>query len=116
MNPFMQKFLIYPIAVLSALILVTLLYAVLGKRYTDKIVATNIIGSLCINIIVLLAYFMENKGIALSRETILAGVWNYNYFGDARTVDTHVKKLRSKMGEKGNLIKTVWGLGYKFEA
>ena len=62
----------------------------------------------------LLAYFMENKGIALSRETILAGVWNYNYFGDARTVDTHVKKLRSKMGEKGALIRTIWGMGYKF--
>ena len=64
----------------------------------------------------LLAYFLENQGIALSRETILNHVWNYDYYGDARTIDTHVKKLRSKMGEKGNLIKTVWGLGYKFEA
>lgn len=64
----------------------------------------------------LLAYFMENQGIALSRETILNHVWNYDYYGDARTIDTHVKKLRSKMGEKGSLIKTVWGLGYKFEA
>ena len=63
----------------------------------------------------LLAYFMENKGIALSREKILNNVWNYDYFGDARTIDTHVKKLRSKMGEKGDLIKTIWGLGYKFE-
>ena len=63
----------------------------------------------------LLAYFMENKGIALSREKILNGVWNYDYFGDARTIDTHVKKLRSKMGEKGDLIKTIWGMGYKFE-
>ncbi len=63
----------------------------------------------------LLAYFMENKGIALSREKILNHVWNYDYFGDARTIDTHVKKLRSKMGEKGNLIKTIWGMGYKFE-
>lgn len=63
----------------------------------------------------LLAYFLENQGIALSRETILNHVWNYDYYGDARTIDTHVKKLRSKMGEKGNLIKTVWGLGYKFE-
>jgi DNA-binding response OmpR family regulator len=63
----------------------------------------------------LLTYFMENKGIALSREKILNGVWNYDYFGDARTIDTHVKKLRSKMGEKGNeYIKTIWGLGYKF--
>ena len=63
----------------------------------------------------LLMYFMENKGIALSREKILNNVWNYDYFGDARTIDTHVKKLRSKLGEKGELIKTVWGLGYKFE-
>ena len=64
----------------------------------------------------LLTYFMENKGIALSREKILNSVWNYDYFGDARTIDTHVKKLRSKIGEKGECIKTVWGLGYKFEA
>lgn len=63
----------------------------------------------------LLAYFMENKGIALSREKILNHVWNYDYFGDARTIDTHVKKLRSKMGVKGDLIKTIWGMGYKFE-
>lgn len=63
----------------------------------------------------LLAYFMENKGLALSREKILNNVWNYDYFGDARTIDTHVKKLRSKMGEKGDLIKTIWGMGYKFE-
>ena len=63
----------------------------------------------------LLTYFMENKGIALNREKILNSVWNYDYFGDARTIDTHVKKLRSKIGEKGNLIKTIWGMGYKFE-
>lgn len=63
----------------------------------------------------LLAFFMENSGIALSREKILNHVWNYDYFGDARTIDTHVKKLRSKMGEKGELIKTIWGMGYKFE-
>lgn len=63
----------------------------------------------------LLTYFMENQGIALSRETILNHVWNYDYFGDARTIDTHVKKLRSKMGSKGDLIKTIWGMGYKFE-
>ena len=61
----------------------------------------------------LLAYFMENQGIALSREKILNHVWNYDYFGDARTIDTHVKKLRSKMGQKGDLIKTIWGMGYK---
>lgn len=63
----------------------------------------------------LLSYFMENKGIALSREKILNNVWNYDYFGDARTIDTHVKKLRSKMGDKGEYIKTIWGMGYKFE-
>lgn len=63
----------------------------------------------------LLAYFLENQGIALSREKILNNVWNYDYFGDARTIDTHVKKLRSKMGEKGDYIKTIWGMGYKFE-
>lgn len=63
----------------------------------------------------LLTYFMENAGIALSREQILNHVWNYDYFGDARTIDTHVKKLRSKMGAKGDCIKTIWGMGYKFE-
>ncbi len=63
----------------------------------------------------LLTYFMENKGIALSREKILNHVWNYDYFGDARTIDTHVKKLRSKLGDKGDLIKTIWGVGYKME-
>ena len=64
----------------------------------------------------LLTYFIENQGIALSREKILNHVWNYDYFGDARTIDTHVKKLRSKMGEKGEYIRTIWGMGYKFEA
>jgi DNA-binding response OmpR family regulator len=64
----------------------------------------------------LLEFFIANKGVALSRDKILNNVWNYDYFGDARTIDTHVKKLRSKMGEKGDLIKTVWGMGYKFEA
>ena len=63
----------------------------------------------------LLTYFLENQGIALSREKILNHVWNYDYFGDARTIDTHVKKLRSKMGDKGDYIKTIWGMGYKFE-
>ena len=63
----------------------------------------------------LLTYFMENKDIALSRERILNHVWDYDYFGDARTIDTHVKKLRSKMGDKGKFIKTIWGMGYKFE-
>ncbi len=63
----------------------------------------------------LLTYFIENKGIALSREKILNHVWNYDYFGDARTIDTHVKKLRSKLGDRGRYIKTIWGMGYKFE-
>lgn len=63
----------------------------------------------------LLTYFIENQGIALSREKILNNVWNYDYFGDVRTIDTHVKKLRSKLGDKGEYIKTIWGMGYKFE-
>lgn len=63
----------------------------------------------------LLTYFVENQGIALSREKILNNVWNYDYFGDARTIDTHVKKLRSKLGVKGDYIKTIWGMGYKFD-
>lgn len=63
----------------------------------------------------LLTYFVENQGLALSREKILNNVWNYDYFGDARTIDTHVKKLRSKLGDKGECIKTIWGMGYKFE-
>ena len=63
----------------------------------------------------LLTYFLENQGIALSREKILNNVWNYDYFGDARTIYTHVKKLRNKLGDKGNYIKTIWGMGYKFE-
>ena len=63
----------------------------------------------------LLTYFMENQGIALSREKILNNVWNYDYFGDARTIDTHVKKLRNKLGDKGEYIRTIWGMGYKFE-
>ncbi|SER72526.1 response regulator transcription factor [Lachnobacterium bovis] len=63
----------------------------------------------------LLLYFMENAGIALSRDKILDNVWNYDYYGDARTIDTHVKKLRNKMGKKGELIKTIWGMGYKFD-
>lgn len=63
----------------------------------------------------LLLYFIENRGIALSREKILNNVWNYDYFGDARTIDTHVKKLRAKLGDKGEYIRTVWGMGYKFD-
>lgn len=63
----------------------------------------------------LLNYFIVNKGVALSREKILNNVWNYDYYGDARTIDTHVKKLRSKLGECGDYIKTIWGMGYKFE-
>ncbi len=63
----------------------------------------------------LLTYFIQNQDLALSRDTILNNVWNYDYFGDARTIDTHVKKLRSKLGSKGNYIKTIWGMGYKFD-
>ena len=63
----------------------------------------------------LLSYFMKNEGRALTRENILNQVWNYDYFGDARTIDTHVKKLRNKMGSKGAYIRTIWGMGYKFE-
>ncbi len=63
----------------------------------------------------LLNYFLVNQGVALSREKILNNVWNYDYFGDARTIDTHVKKLRSKLKDKGEYIKTIWGMGYKFE-
>lgn len=63
----------------------------------------------------LLQFFINNKGVALSREKILNNVWNYDYYGDARTIDTHVKKLRSKLGKKGDYIKTIWGIGYKFE-
>lgn len=63
----------------------------------------------------LLHYFIVNQGVALSREKILNNVWNYDYYGDARTIDTHVKKLRSKLGDKGDYIKTIWGMGYKFE-
>ena len=63
----------------------------------------------------LLTYFVDNKGLALSREKILNNVWNYDYFGEARTIDTHVKKLRKKLGDKGDYIKTIWGMGYKFE-
>ena len=63
----------------------------------------------------LLVYFMENESIALSREQILNNVWNYDYFGDARTIDTHVKKLRAKLGKEADYIKTIWGMGYKFE-
>ena len=64
----------------------------------------------------LLKYLVDNANIALSRDKILNNVWNYDYFGDARTIDTHVKKLRSKLGDKGDMIKTIWGMGYKFEA
>lgn len=63
----------------------------------------------------LLAYFLENEGVALPRNTILNNVWNYDYYGEDRTIDTHVKKLRHKLGSKGKYIKTIWGIGYKFE-
>lgn len=63
----------------------------------------------------LVDYLIENKGIALTREKILNAVWNFDYYGDARTVDTHIKKVRAKLGKKGDYIKTLWGFGYKFE-
>lgn len=63
----------------------------------------------------LLVYFIDNRGIALSRERILNNVWNYDFFGDDRTIDTHVKKLRKKLGPAGQYITTIWGMGYKFE-
>jgi len=85
----------------------------------DKAAHTVVIGDKDIELsfkeFELLTYFLENAGIALSREKILNHVWNYDYFGDARTIDTHVKKLRSKLGDKGECIRTIWGMGYKFE-
>ena len=91
-----------------------------GDITIDKISHTVSIGDEKIDLsykeFELLDYFMENEGIALSRDKILDGVWNYDYFGDARTIDTHVKKLRAKMGEKGDCIKTIWGVGYRFES
>ena len=90
-----------------------------GGIVMDKTAHTVVIDGQNIDLSVkefeLLDYFMNNRGIALSRERILDSVWSYDYFGDARTIDTHVKKLRSKMGAKGDYIKTVWGVGYKFE-
>lgn len=90
-----------------------------GGIVIDKIAHSVLIDGVSIDLsfkeFELLTFFLENEGIALSREKILNNVWNYDYFGDARTIDTHVKKLRAKMGEKGNLIKTIWGMGYKFE-
>ena len=90
-----------------------------GSLRVDKAAHTVYVGDENIDLsfkeFELLVFFMENKGIALSREKILNHVWNYDYFGDARTVDTHVKKLRSKLGDAGNSIKTIWGMGYRFE-
>ena len=100
-----------------------------GSGYTDEISAGGIVVDKAAHTVMsdgspvdlsfkefeLLTYFIENQGIALSREKILNNVWNYDYFGDARTIDTHVKKLRSKLGDKGEYIKTIWGMGYKFE-
>ena len=88
----------------------------ISKPFSPKILVARVEAILRrTNQLGLLTYFMENKGIALSREKILNNVWNYDYFGDARTIDTHVKKLRSKLGEEGNLIKTIWGMGYKMD-
>ena len=63
----------------------------------------------------LLAFLVENKGKALSRQQILNQVWNYDYFGDLRTVDTHINRLRTKLGEKSSLVQTIRGYGYRFE-
>ena len=63
----------------------------------------------------LLTYLVENKDIALSRDKILNNVWNYDYYGDSRTIDSHIKKIRHKLGKKGKYIKTIRGVGYKFE-
>ena len=91
-----------------------------GDIRVDKSAHTVIAGGQSVDLsfkeFELLTFFMENKGIALSREMILNHVWNYDYFGDARTVDTHVKKLRSKVGSAGDSIKTIWGMGYKLDA
>lgn len=84
-------------------------------KAAHQVVIDNQVIDLSFKEFELLLYFIENKGIALSREKILNNVWDYDYFGDARTIDTHVKKLRSKLGEKGNMIKTIWGMGYRLE-
>ena len=86
------------------------------NKISREVYADGIKVELSLKEFELLTYFMENPGTALSREAILNHVWNYNYYGDARTIDTHVKTLRSKIGAKGECIKTVWGVGYKFEA
>lgn len=90
-----------------------------GDITVDKTAHTVAVGGQSIDLsfkeFELLVFFMENKGIALSREMILNHVWNYDYFGDARTIDTHVKKLRSKLGSAGDMIKTIWGMGYKLD-
>lgn len=91
----------------------------IGGIVIDKEAHTVTIDSVPVDLSIkefeLLSYFVLNKGVALSREKILNNVWNYDYYGDARTIDTHVKKLRSKLGDKGDYIKTIWGMGYKFE-
>lgn len=93
---------------------------VLGDLKLDRIARELTIGGKVVELSLkeyeLMQYFLENPGVALSRESILNHVWNYNYYGDARTIDTHVKKLRSKLGDYGEKIKTVWGVGYKLEA
>lgn len=99
---------------LSSLEIIDICGIVLDKRaHTVTIDDRNI--ELSFKEFELLQFFLENKGVALSREKILNNVWNYDYYGDARTIDTHVKKLRSKLGDKGSYIKTIWGMGYKFE-
>ncbi|MGN1084367.1 MAG: response regulator transcription factor [Lachnospiraceae bacterium] len=94
---------------------VTEIGGIVLDKSAHQVLIDNVPIELSVKEFELLAYFIDNKGVALSRERILNNVWNYDYFGDARTIDTHVKKLRSKMGEKGDYIKTIWGMGYKFE-
>jgi DNA-binding response OmpR family regulator len=85
------------------------------NKTAHTVKVSNILIDLSFKEFELLLYFMENKNIALSREQILNHVWNYDYFGDARTIDTHVKKLRAKLTKDADYIKTIWGMGYKFE-
>ena len=90
-------------------------YGILIDKRAHEVKVDGVLIELSVKEFELLTYFVENKGVALSREKILNNVWNYEYVGDARTIDTHVKKLRSKLGDKGEYIKTIWGFGYKFE-
>ena len=119
-KPFSPKVLVARVeAVLRRTNIIDLEAVEVGGIYIDKTAHLVKIDKKAIDLsykeFELLSYFIKNEGVALSREKILNNVWNYDYFGDARTIDTHVKKLRNKLAEKGKYIKTIWGLGYKFE-